>query len=124
VSGNRIQLQQVILNLALNAFEAMADVTDRPRRLVMRTRPLDDNRVQVDVIDTGPGIAAEKLESLFEPFVTSKANGMGVGLSVSRSIIVEHEGRLWAENGPDGGAVFHIILPAIAAVDGSGRPGL
>ena len=121
VSGNRIQLQQVVLNLALNAFEAMADVTDRPRRLILRTRQLTDNRVQVGVADNGPGIAAEKLNSIFEAFVTSKASGMGVGLSVSRSIIDDHEGRLWAENGPEGGAIFHFVLPAIAAAGASVR---
>ena len=121
VSGNRIQLQQVILNLALNAFEAMADVSDRPRRLILRTRRLAENRVQVDVADNGTGIAAEKLGRIFEPFVTSKAGGMGVGLSVSRSIIDDHEGRLWAEDDPEGGAIFHIILPALAAAGGSVR---
>jgi PAS domain S-box-containing protein len=114
VSGERIQLQQVVLNLVLNAFEAMAEVADRPRRLIVRTRRLDGNRAQVDVVDTGLGIAAEKLGSIFEPFVTSKTGGMGMGLSVSHSIISAHEGRLWAENGPEGGAIFHIVLPTIA----------
>ena len=113
VSGDRIQLQQVILNLTLNAFDAMAEVTGRPRRLVLRTRPVDRDRVQVDVIDTGPGIAAERLGSIFNPFVTSKSGGMGMGLSVSRSIILAHEGQLWAENGAKGGAIFHIVLPTI-----------
>lgn len=121
VSGNRIQLQQVILNLALNAFEAMADATDGSRRLVLRTRRLEGNSVQVDVADNGTGIAPEKLGSIFEPFVTSKASGMGVGLSVSRSIITDHEGRLWAENGPEGGAIFHITLPALAGAGASAQ---
>jgi len=114
VSGDRTQLQQVILNLVVNAFDAMADVTDRPRRVILRTRALDGNGVQVDVVDTGPGIAAEKLGSIFKPFVTSKASGMGMGLSVSHSIVADHAGRLWAENGPEGGATFHIVLPTIA----------
>lgn len=114
VSGDRIQLQQVILNLTLNAFDAMAEVSGRPRRLVVRTRPVARGRVQVDVIDTGPGIAVEKLDSIFKPFVTSKSGGMGMGLSVSRSIMIAHAGELSAENGSQGGAIFHIVLPTIA----------
>jgi C4-dicarboxylate-specific signal transduction histidine kinase len=79
---DRIHLQQVLLNLVVNAFDAMAEVTGRPRKVILRTRALDGNRVQVDVADTGPEIAAEKLGSIFKPFVTSKAGGMGMGLSV------------------------------------------
>lgn len=119
ISGNRIQLQQVVLNLALNAFDAMTELTDRPRRLIVRTRAVDGGGAQVDVVDTGPGIAAEKLGSIFEPFVTSKAGGMGMGLSVSRSIIAAHRGRLWAENRSEGGAIFRIVLPTIAAASSS-----
>jgi two-component system sensor kinase FixL len=70
--------------------------------------------VQVDVIDNGPGIATDKLGSVFQPFFTTKATGMGMGLSVSRSIVNAHEGRLWVENNPDGGATFHMVLPAMA----------
>ena len=70
--------------------------------------------MQVDVIDTGPGIAGEKLDSIFKPFVTGKSGGMGMGLSVSPSIIIAHEGELSAENGSEGGAIFHIVLPTIA----------
>jgi len=98
----------------VNAFDAMAEVSDRPREVIVRTLALDGNHVQVDVADTGPGIAAEKLGSIFKPFVTSKTGGMGMGLSVSHSIVIAHEGRLWAENGPEGGAIFHIALPTIA----------
>src|SRR5262249_20119826 len=79
VSGDRVQLQQVLLNLLVNAFDAMADVIDQPRKVVVRTRALDGERVQVDVVDTGPGIAAEKLDSIFKPFVTTKTSGMGMG---------------------------------------------
>jgi two-component system sensor kinase FixL len=114
VSGDRVQLQQVLLNLVVNAFEVLADVTHRPRKVILRTSALDGERVQVDVADTGPGIAAEKLGSIFKPFVGTKTGGMGMGLSVSQSIVDAHEGRLWVENGPDGGAIFHIVLPAIA----------
>jgi signal transduction histidine kinase len=71
--------------------------------------------VQVDIADTGPGIPAEKRDSIFKPFVTTKARGMGMGLAVSHSIVTEHEGQLWAESGPGGGAVFHMVLPAAPA---------
>jgi PAS domain S-box-containing protein len=123
VFGDRIHLQQVVLNLVMNAFEAMADVPDRARTLTLRSRALDGDRVQVDAFDTGPGIAAEKLASIFRPFVTTKVGGMGMGLSVSASIIDTHEGRLWAENCPEGGAVFHIVLPAIADAEAKWRRG-
>jgi two-component system sensor kinase FixL len=114
VRGDRVQLQQVLLNLVVNAFDAMAEVPDRPRKLVVRSRALDKSEVQVDVIDNGPGIATDKLGSVFQPFFTTKATGMGMGLSVSRSIVNAHEGRLWVENNPDGGATFHMVLPAMA----------
>ena len=86
VEGDRIQLQQVLLNLVVNGFEAMSEVGDRPRKLVLRTRLLDEKQVLVNVIDNGTGIAADKLDSIFEPFYTTKKSGMGMGLSVSRSI--------------------------------------
>jgi len=113
VSGDRVQLQQVLLNLVVNAFDAAADVADRPRKVILRTRTLGERFVQLDVADTGPGIAPEKLESIFQPFVTTKPSGMGMGLSVSHSIVGAHEGRLWAENGPERGAIFHVVLPAL-----------
>ena len=113
VSGDRVQLQQVLLNLVVNAFDAPADVADRPRKVILRTRTLGERFVQLDVADTGPGIAPEKLESIFQPFVTTKPGGMGMGLSVSHSIVGAHEGRLWAENGPERGAIFHVVLPAL-----------
>src|SRR5437867_2266970 len=112
VSGDRVQLQQVPLNLVVNAFDAPADVADRPRKVILRTRTLGGRFVQLDVADTGPGIAPAKLESIFQPFVTTKPSGMGMGLSVSHSIVGAHEGRLWAENDPEGGT-FHIVLPAL-----------
>jgi PAS domain S-box-containing protein len=115
VTGDRVQLQQVLLNLLVNAFDAMADVTDRPREVTVAARPLDGSTVQVDVADTGPGIAPDTLASLFEPFVTTKRGGMGMGLAVSRSIVRAHQGRLWADNTPGGGAAFHIVLPAAPA---------
>jgi PAS domain S-box-containing protein len=113
VAGDRVQLQQVLLNLMVNAFDAMGDVAGRPRTVTVRTRTLGRDQVQVDVADTGPGIAAHALGSLFEPFVTTKPDGMGMGLSVTRSIVRAHQGRIWAENSPEGGAIFHIVLPAL-----------
>ncbi|PYO03582.1 MAG: hypothetical protein DMD91_00650 [Candidatus Rokuibacteriota bacterium] len=109
VSGDRVQLQQVLLNLVVNAFDAMADATGRPRKVILRTSALGGQRVQVDVADTGPVIATEALGSI----VTTKPGGMGMGLSVSLSIVGAHEGRLWADNRPEGGATFHVLLPAI-----------
>jgi PAS domain S-box-containing protein len=115
VSGDRVQLQQVVLNLIVNAFDALDEVSDRPRTVTLRTHGVDGQQAQVDVEDSGPGIGAERLGSIFNPFVTSKTGGMGMGLSVSRSIVIAHDGRLWAENGPTGGAIFHVALPVIAA---------
>ena len=111
VLGDRVQLQQVLLNLMVNAFEAMVDVTGGPRTVTVRTRTLEGHQVQVDVADTGPGIAPDTLGSMFKPFVTTKAGGMGIGLSVSDSIVRAHAGRLSAENAPKGGAVLHVTLP-------------
>jgi two-component system sensor kinase FixL len=112
VAGNRVQLQQVLLNLVMNAFDAMGEVPDRPGRLLVRTRTLGDRWVQLDVADTGPGVAPEKVATIFDPFVTSKGAGMGMGLSVSRTIVRAHGGKIWAENDPEGGAVVRIVLPA------------
>src|SRR5262249_46662920 len=113
VCGDRVQLQQVLLNLLVNAFDALAAVVDHPREVTVRVRALGAEEVQLDVSDTGPGIGAEALETLFESFVTTKAGGMGMGLSVSRSIVRAHEGRIWAENNQEGGASFHVVLPAL-----------
>jgi len=113
VSGDRVQLQQVVLNLIMNAFEALSNDTERSGNVLVTTRALEGHAVQLDVVDTGPGIAPDTLASIFEPFVTTKRIGMGLGLSVTRSIVSAHEGKIWAENNPDGGAAFHIILPAI-----------
>jgi two-component system, LuxR family, sensor kinase FixL len=114
VCGDRIQLQQVLVNVIVNAFEAMADVADRPRHVMLRTRQLGERRVHVEVADNGPGIAPERLSSIFKPFATTKASGVGVGLAVSESIVRAHRGRIWAENHDGGGAVFHIVLPRVA----------
>ncbi len=110
ILGNRIQLQQVILNLASNAIEAM-EFSAPPRSLKLKTCQSQEG-IKLDVSDTGPGIPADRLASIFEPFFTTKANGLGMGLSLSRSIVTTQGGRLWAENNPEGGAIFHVTLPA------------
>ncbi len=111
LQADRVQLQQVLINLVTNACDAMADVPREARAVTIRTS-LDDHRfVLISVFDSGPGIAEEKLEQVFEPFFTSKANGMGLGLSVCRTIANAHGGKLWAEHRPGRGATFHLSLP-------------
>ena len=113
VKGDRVQLQQVVLNLMLNAFGAMSGAgLDGRRRLVLRTFSIDGANVRVEVQDSGTGIAGDNLESIFEPFVTSKPEGLGMGLSICRSIIERHGGTISAANNPDRGATFSITLPA------------
>ena len=112
VKGDSVQLQQVVLNLMLNAFSAMSGTgLDGARRLVVRTSSIDGSSVLVEVQDSGTGITPEKLESIFEPFVTSKPEGLGMGLSICRSIIERHGGTISAANNPDRGATFSITLP-------------
>jgi signal transduction histidine kinase len=109
--GDRVQLQQVILNLLLNASEAMNGIHDRPRQLLIRTRQEHDDGVRLDVQDAGVGLETQREEKIFEAFYTTKSGGMGIGLSVSRSIIESHHGHLWAtaNNGP--GATFSFSIP-------------
>jgi signal transduction histidine kinase len=114
VTGDRVQLQQVILNLLLNASEAMSGIEDRPRRLVIRTEREGNEYVRLSVEDTGGGFEPQDAERLFEAFYTTKSGGMGIGLSVSRSIIESHEGRLWAEPNDGHGATFSFSIPATA----------
>jgi PAS domain S-box-containing protein len=116
VQGDSVQLQQVILNLMLNAFNAMKETEFGSRRLVVRTRPLDKSNVRIEVEDNGTGIAEEKLEAIFSPFVTSKPEGLGMGLSICRSIIERHGGKISAANNPHGGAKFSITLPVIVGL--------
>jgi PAS domain S-box-containing protein len=111
VTGDRVQLQQVILNLLVNATDAMSEVDDRPRELVVRTA-LDDRGVCVSVQDSGVGFEPEDCERLFEAFYTTKAQGMGIGLSVSRSVIERHHGRLLAVRNEGPGATFSFSVPA------------
>ena len=112
VKVDRVQLQQVILNLLLNAADAMAGVEDRPRTLLVRTALDDEGKVKLLVRDSGTGIDPAKMEKLFDAFYTTKPNGMGVGLSISRSIIENHTGRIWAEANDGPGATFSFCLPS------------
>jgi signal transduction histidine kinase len=111
VRGDRVQLQQVILNLAMNGIDAMKDVTGRPRELWIRSHTHEVGSVLVDVEDTGIGLEAESHERVFEAFYTTKAEGMGMGLSISRSIIAAHGGRLWPSANDEHGATFQFTLP-------------
>jgi C4-dicarboxylate-specific signal transduction histidine kinase len=111
VHGDRIQLQQVALNLVLNAVEAMGSVEAGPRELLIRTEQHQPNGVLVAVRDSGPGIDPEHLKRVFEAFYTTKSNGVGMGLSICQSIIEAHGGRLWADANKPRGAVFQFTLP-------------
>ena len=113
VVGDRVQLQQVLLNLVINACEAMADVAGE-RRLCICSRRLPGDELEFAVCDVGPGIESTRLEQVFDPFVTTKASGMGLGLSVCKTIVKSHGGRIWASNTDDAGASFHVALPAMA----------
>ena len=113
--ADKVQIQQVLLNLMRNAIEAM-DQSER-RELVLAVTPAEAGTIDISVADTGSGIAEDILPHLFQPFVTSKRQGMGVGLSISRTIIEGHGGRLWADANPGGGTVFHFTLRAVTAED-------
>ena len=116
VLGDRVQLQQVVINLLMNGVEAMASVTDRPREMLIRSQPHEADQVLVAVQDSGIGIDSENAERLFNAFFTTKASGMGMGLSISRSIIGAHGGRLWVSPNADHGAAFQFTVP----ISGSG----
>jgi PAS domain S-box-containing protein len=110
VQGDRIQLQQVLLNLVLNACDAMSEADSSQRQLVLATG-LTDGYVELAVSDGGPGIPENQLERVFEPFVTFRQQGLGLGLAISRSIVSDHGGSISAENNPEGGATFRCLLP-------------
>jgi PAS domain S-box-containing protein len=114
VQADRVQLQQVILNLVMNAIESTASVDREPRRLLIQSTLSSPGELHVSVTDTGPGIDAEHAERLFTPFFTTKPQGIGMGLPISRSIIEAHGGRLWAEKNEPHGAVFQFVLPTLA----------
>jgi signal transduction histidine kinase len=112
ILGDRIQLQQVILNLVVNGIDAMKDTPSENRIITIRTSRVE-KFAELSVSDRGPGIPEDKLKEVFEPFFTSKAEGMGMGLSIARSIIEAHHGLIWAKNRDHGGASFRIRLPLV-----------
>ena len=112
VLGDRIQLQQVILNLVMNGIEAMNTVTDRPRDMLIRSSPHESDNVLAAVQDSGIGIDRQNLEKIFDTFYTTKSQGMGMGLAISRSIVENHGGRLWAVPNDGPGATFQFALQA------------
>jgi signal transduction histidine kinase len=110
ILGDRVQLQQVILNLVMNGIEAMKDTPSENRIISIRTSRVE-KFAELSVSDCGPGIPEDKIKEVFEPFFTSKAEGMGMGLSIARTIIEAHLGLIWAKNRDHGGATFRIRLP-------------
>jgi signal transduction histidine kinase len=116
VIGDRVQLQQVMLNLLRNASDAMAGIDERPRDLIIRTVPEGNDHARLSVKDAGIGVPPQDLQKLFEAFYTTKNGGMGIGLSVSRSIIERHQGRLWAEPNDGPGATFSFSIPCVSDV--------
>jgi PAS domain S-box-containing protein len=114
--GDRVQLQQVMINLMMNGVEAMKMITDRPRELVIRSRQDETQQVLVSVADCGVGIPAENADRLFNPFFTTKSSGMGMGLSICRSIMEAHGGKLWATANVPFGAMFQFTLPVHAEI--------
>jgi len=114
VLGDRVQLQQVIINLVMNGIEAMQSITDRPRELMIRSSQDETHQVLVSVTDSGVGISAENADRVFNAFFTTKSSGMGMGLSICRSIMEAHGGRLWATVNVPRGATFQFTLPVNA----------
>jgi len=115
VRGDPVQLSQVLLNLVVNALDAVSARADREQRVRVVARNVPGNRVEVAVADSGTGISAELLPRIFEACVTTKPTGLGIGLSVAHDIVVRHGGQLSAENNPNGGATFRFTLPAAAS---------
>ena len=111
VLGDRVQLQQVVLNLVMNSLEAMSSVSERARELVITTGNIDAGQVQITVEDSGTGVDPNTIERIFDPFYTTKPSGMGMGLSISRSILQNHGGRLWPAPNDGPGTSFHFTLP-------------
>jgi C4-dicarboxylate-specific signal transduction histidine kinase len=112
IKGDRIQLQQVILNLIVNAIDAMSELPPAERLITIRTAR-DRERAEVSIADRGPGIPPDKLQDIFQPFFSTKARGMGMGLSIARTIVEAHGGRLFAENLARGGALLRVELPMV-----------
>jgi two-component system sensor kinase FixL len=111
VCGDRVQLQQVVLNILMNAFDAVKTCPGCARRVEMRLERDDTAMNRVAICDSGPGFGADGLGRIFQPFYTTKREGLGMGLSICRSIIEAHHGRLWAENNSGRGATFYFAIP-------------
>jgi signal transduction histidine kinase len=111
VRGDRVQLQQVVLNLVMNGIEAMSSVGDRARELAITTRNIDAGQVQATVEDSGTGLDPNAIDKIFDPFYTTKTGGMGMGLSICRSIVQAHGGRIWATANRGLGTSLHFALP-------------
>ena len=116
VAGDRVQIQQVVVNLVLNALDALSTSSDGVRRLLVKTEPDDGDAVRIVVEDSGVGLDPAGAERIFDPFYTTKHDGMGMGLSISRSIVESHRGRIWAEANRESGATFAFTVPTTAAV--------
>lgn len=114
IFADAIQIEQVILNIVRNAIEAMDNMRFGKREIAIETALCEDNLIEVRVRDMGPGMSSEQIEAVFDPFVTTKRTGMGMGLTISRSIIEAHGGRLWATANPDGGLTFRFRLPKMS----------
>jgi two-component system sensor kinase FixL len=115
ILADKVQIQQVLLNLLRNAIESVGQ--GERRELTVSTKPSAGGMVEVSVADTGPGISPDVAQQLFQPFITTKPQGMGVGLSISRTIIEAHGGQIWTEPNPGGGAVFRFTLRALTKED-------
>jgi signal transduction histidine kinase len=114
VRGDSVQLQQVLINLIVNSMDAMASIP-YGRTVIGRAELNGGKSTVISISDSGPGIPADKLIQIFDPFFTTKEQGMGIGLSIARTIVLAHEGRIWAENEAAGGAMFRISLPLSVA---------
>jgi C4-dicarboxylate-specific signal transduction histidine kinase len=112
VTGDRIQLQQVIINLIMNSIEAMENITERAREVVIRSNRSENNRIAIEVQDAGIGVDPAKIDSLFGAFFTTKPRGLGMGLSISRSIVEAHDGRLTLSSDGKTGTIVQITLPS------------
>ena len=119
INGDRVQLQQVLLNLLLNSIDSLRSVAVGSRRLVIASAKSNSNSVLISVYDTGKGISPSDLDCLFDPFYTTKSDGMGIGLTISRSIVESHGGRIWATPNSPCGVVFHFTLPIDVRMDRS-----
>ena len=111
--GDKVQLQQVLLNLLLNAFDAMRDCPADERDVLLRAELDGADMLRISVSDHGTGLTSDQLDKIFQPFFTTKREGLGMGLSISRSIVEAHDGRIWAENNRDQGATFYFMLPVM-----------